>query len=91
MSAYSHNEYSTYKETIIKELRIYSYKTISNIIDDALGKNYIKYVKNNSNDEKKIKRLIPSSRLVAAFVNWNMRNIKNFNLAMKTFNNGGKV
>ena len=85
MSAYCQNEYSTYKETIIKELRIYSYKTISNIIDDALEKKYIKYVKNKTNDEKKIKRLIPSSRLVAAFLNWNIRNIKNFNEAMKTF------
>ena len=36
MNAYCQNEFSTYKESIIKELRIYSYKTISNIIDEAL-------------------------------------------------------
>mgnify|MGYP001351052221 FL=1 len=85
MNAYRQNEFSTYKEIIIKELRIYSYKTISNIIDDALEKKYIKYVKNKSIDEKKIKRLIPSSHLVSAFLNWNIRNIKGFNETMKMF------
>ena len=83
MNGYCQNEFSTYKETIIKELRVFSYKTISNIIDEAIDKKYLKYIKNNSINDKKIKRLIPSSRLVSAFLNWNLRNIKNYNEQMK--------
>ena len=83
MNGYCQNEFSTYKEIIIKELRVFSYKTISNIIDEAIDKKYLKYIKNNSVNDKKIKRLIPSSRLVSAFLNWNLRNIKNYNEQMK--------
>ena len=45
MNAYCQNEFSTYKEAIIKELRIYSYKTVSNIIDEALDNHQLKYIK----------------------------------------------
>lgn len=83
MNAYCQNEFSTYKESIIKELRIYSYKTISNIIDDALDKKQLKYIKSKSYDEKKIKRFIPSSHLVSAYLNWNIRNISNYNKAIE--------
>ena len=83
MNAYCQNEFSTYKESIIKELRIYSYKTISNIIDDALDKKQLKYIKSKSYDEKKIKRFIPSTHLVSAYLNWNIRNIANYNKAIE--------
>ena len=44
MESYLINSGSTYKEEIIKKLSIYSYKTISSIIDDSLERGYIKYV-----------------------------------------------
>lgn len=86
MNAYCQNEFSTYKESIIKDLRIYSYKTISNIIDEALEKKQLKYIKNMASDEKKIKRFIPSSHLVTSYLNWNIRNIKNYNNAIEKLN-----
>ena len=85
MNAYCQNEFSTYKESIIKELRIYSYKTISNIIDEALEKKQLKYIKTKTPDEK-IKRFIPSSHLVSSYLNWNIRNIKNYNNAIEKLN-----
>jgi len=85
MNAYCQNEFSTYKESIIKELRIYSYKTISNIIDEALEKKQLKYIKTKNSDEK-IKRFIPSSHLVSSYLNWNIRNIKNYNSAIEKLN-----
>lgn len=86
MNAYCQNEFSTYKESIIKDLRIYSYKTISNIIDEALEKKQLKYIKNMASDEKKIKRFIPSSHLVTSYLNWNIRNIQNYNNAIEKLN-----
>ena len=60
MEAYSLNSGPTYKEEIIKKLRVYSYKTISNIIDDCLARGYIKYVNNYSSNNPSDKLLISS-------------------------------
>ena len=85
MEAYSDNANSIYKEEIIKKLRVYSYKTISSIIDDALEKGYIKYINRNISDngERKIKRFRPTSTLVSNYLNWTIINVANFNKAMK--------
>ena len=85
MESYSNNANSTYKEEIIKQLRVYSYKTISSIIDDALEKGYIKYININIKEtsEKKTKRFRPTSTLVSNYLNWTIRHVGNFNKALK--------
>ena len=85
METYSDNANSIYKEEIVKKLRVYSYKTISSIIDDALEKGYIKYINRNISDngERKIKRFRPTSTLVSNYLNWTIINVANFNKAMK--------
>ena len=85
MESYSNNANSTYKEEIIKQLRVYSYKTISSIIDDALEKGYIKYININvkENSEKKTKRFRPTSTLVSNYLNWTIQHVGNFNKALK--------
>ena len=85
MESYSNNANSTYKEEIIKQLRVYSYKTISSIIDDALEKGYIKYININvkENSEKKTKRFRPTSTLVSNYPNWTIQHVGNFNKALK--------
>jgi len=85
MESYSVNANSTYKEEIIKKLRVYSYKTISSIIDDALEKGYIKYIiqDQNQKERKKIKRFRPTSALVSNYLNWTMQHVRNLNKALK--------
>ena len=85
MEAYSLNSGPTYKEEIIKKLRVYSYKTISNIIDDCLARGYIKYVNNYSsnNSEKKIKEFRPSSILITNYINWTLQHVGKLNLELK--------
>ena len=85
MESYSNNANSTYKEEIIKQLRVYSYKTISSIIDDALEKGYIKYININIKEtsEKKTKRFRPTSTLVSNYLNWTIQHVSNFNKAIK--------
>ena len=85
MESYSINANSTYKEEIIKKLRVYSYKTISSIIDDALEKGYIKYIVQDQNkkEKKKIKRFRPTSTLVSNYLNWTMQHVRNLNKALK--------
>ena len=82
MSLYSKNS-STYKEEIIKNLSTYSHKTILQIIDEALLKKYIIYKKNAENGDNKKKLIEPSSELLIAYINWNIRHITNYSNAVK--------
>ena len=84
MDEYSTNANATYKEQIIKKLRVYSYKTISNIIDDAIGRGYFKYInlQNKSNNEK-IKKFRPTTTLVSSYVNWTLLHVRNINKFLK--------
>ena len=85
MEAYSINSGATYKEEIIKKLRIYSYKTISSIIDDCLERGYIKYVNSSANnsEKKKIKKFRPTSTLVTNYINLTLQHVGNFNQTLK--------
>mgnify|MGYP006186665563 CR=1 FL=1 len=82
MNLYSKNS-STYKEEIIKNLNTYSHKTILQIIDEALLKKYIIYKKNAENGDNKKKLIEPSSELLIAYINWNIRHISNYSKAVK--------
>ena len=82
MSLYSKNS-STYKEEIIKNLSTYSHKTILQIIDEALLKKYLIYKKNAENGDNKKKLIEPSSELLIAYINWNIRHISNYSNAIK--------
>ena len=67
-----------YKEEIAKKLVEYSYKTIATILDEGIQKGY--YVPLEPFDgkkiiDKKVKNIRPSSDLVAAFYNWNIKRI----------------
>ena len=85
MNEYSTNANATYKEQVIKKLRIYSYKTISNIIDDAIGRGYFKYInKPNKTNKEKIKKFRPTTTLVSNYVNWTLTHIKKINKFMKS-------
>ena len=79
MNFYVENK-STYKEEIIKHLNIYSYKTISQIVDDALEKKYIVY-KKDTNDNK-TKFIEPSIELLTEYINWNLKHILNYSNAI---------
>jgi len=82
MSLYSKNS-STYKEEIIKSLNKYSYKTISQIVDEALSKKYIVYKNNINNHDNKTKLIEPSEELLVAYINWNIKHISNYSNAVK--------
>ena len=84
MDEYSVNANATYKEQIIKKLRVYSYKTISSIIDDAISRGYFKYINlpNKSNKEK-IKKFRPTTTLVSNYVNWTLLHVTNINKFLK--------
>ena len=58
-----------YKESIIKDLREFSYKTITTIIDESITR---KYLTNTFNGGKKIKLLKPSEELIIDLLNWNI-------------------
>ena len=58
-----------YKESIIKDLREFSYKTITTIIDESITR---KYLTNTFNGGKKIKLLKPSEQLIIDLLNWNI-------------------
>ncbi|MDB3942039.1 hypothetical protein N9366_00330 [Candidatus Pelagibacter sp.] len=76
MNEYSIKAKATYKEQIAKKLTLYSYKTVSNIIDETIDKGYFKYVRSpNKNDKKKIKSFRPSSALVSSYINWTLENV----------------
>ena len=80
MNFYVENK-STYKEEIIKNLNKYSYKTISQIVDDALEKNYIIYKKGTKYDNK-TKLIVPSVELLTEYINWNLKHISNYSNAI---------
>ena len=74
-----------YKEEIAKKIAEYSYKTISKIIDDGLGKGV--YINLSADGEigtdAKIKNIRPSEDLVIDFLNWNIRIIESINKTIK--------
>ena len=82
MSLYSQNS-STYKEEIIKKLNKYSYKTISQIVDEALTKKYLIYKKHINGSDHKTKLIVPSVELLSAYINWNLKHIYNYSNAVK--------
>ena len=82
MSFYNKNS-STYKEEIIRNLSEYSHKTILQIIDEALLKKYIIYKKSAENGDNKKKLIEPSSELLIAYINWNIKHISNYSNAVK--------
>jgi hypothetical protein len=85
MDCYSINSNATYKEQIIKKLRIYSYKTISSIIDDAISRGYFKYINRpNKTNKEKIKKFRPTTSLVSNYVNWTLVHVKNINKFLKS-------
>ena len=81
MESYLINSGSTYKEEIIKKLSIYSYKTISSIIDDSLERGYIKYV--NSSPRRKTKKFRPTSTLISNYINWTLHTVDDLNKALR--------
>ena len=85
MSLYSQNS-STYKEEIIKKLNKYSYKTISQIVDEALLKKYLIYKKHINSSDNKTKLIVPSVELLSAYINWNLKHIENYSNAVKNIN-----
>ena len=85
MSLYSQNS-STYKEEIIKKLNKYSYKTISQIVDEALLKKYLIYKKHINGSDNKTKLIVPSVELLSAYINWNLKHIENYSNAVKNIN-----
>tara|TARA_B110000211_G_C13916188_1_gene480580 strand:+ start:105 stop:578 length:474 start_codon:yes stop_codon:yes gene_type:complete len=74
-----------YKEEIAKKIAEHSYKTISKIIDDGLGKGV--YINLSADGEigtdAKIKNIRPSEDLVIDFLNWNIRIIESINKTIK--------
>ena len=84
MDNYS-NSGTTYKEEIVKKLRIYSYKTISNILDDCLERGYIKYTNTSfsNNSKRKIKKFRPTSILITNYINWILQHVGNLNKTLK--------
>ena len=82
MSLYSQNS-STYKEEIIKKLNKYTYKTISQIVDEALMKKYLIYQKHINGNDNKTKLIVPSVELLSAYINWNLKHISNYSNAVK--------
>ena len=84
MDEYSINANASYKELIVKKLRIYSHKPISSIIDDAIERGYFKYInRSNRVQKEKIKKFRPTSTLVSNYVNWTLVHVSNFNKFIK--------
>ncbi len=65
-----------YKESIIKDLREFSYKTVTTIIDESITR---KYLTNTFNGGKKIKLLKPSEELIIDLLNWNILRFSKIN------------
>ena len=74
-----------YKEEIAKKIAEHSYKTISKIIDDGLGKGiYVNLSPDGeSGTDAKIKNIRPSEDLVIDFLNWNIKIIESINKTIK--------
>jgi hypothetical protein len=76
-----------YKEEISKKLPEYSYKTIANIIDEGVAKNYyvtLDPVEKKISD-KKVKNIRPSLELITAFYNYNIERIATIDKLIKKF------
>ena len=85
MDEYSVNANATYKEKITKKLPVYSYKTISGIIDDAISRGYFKYINQpNKANKEKIKKFRPTTTLISNYINWTLLHIANINKFMKS-------
>ena len=69
-----------YKENISNLLTEYSYKTIAQIVDQGVEKNFfMKMVARNfETKDSKIRNIRPSEELVVEFVNWNIELISTF-------------
>ena len=61
-----------YKERISSKLPEYSYKTVAQIVDDGIKKNFFVKLKARANISKdlKINNLRPSEDLIISFINW---------------------
>ena len=81
MDSYLTNSGSTYKEEITKKLNIYSYKTVSSIIDDSLERGYIKYV--SSSTHNKTKKFRPTSTLISNYINWTLQTVGDLNKSLR--------
>ena len=63
-----------YKENISSQLPEYSYKTIAQIIDQGIAKNFFMKLapRHREIKDSKIRNIRPSETLVVEFVNWNI-------------------
>ena len=69
------NVKSIYKEEIAKKLPEYSYKTVAQIVDEGIAKEFFINLKSSDKNkiyDKKIHNIRPSEELVADFINWNI-------------------
>ena len=70
------NEYGTeiYKENISSLLPEYSYKTVAQIIDEGVAKEFFEKLapRSMSSKDSKIRNIRPSEELVIEFINWNI-------------------
>ena len=65
---------SIYKEEIAKKLPEYSYKTIAQIVDQGVEKEFFVELNARATKKKdlKIRNIRPSEQLVIEFINWNI-------------------
>ena len=63
-----------YKENISSLLPEYSYKTVAQIIDEGVAKEFFEKLapRNMSSKDSKIRNIRPSEELVIEFINWNI-------------------
>jgi hypothetical protein len=76
-----------YKESISSEIPEYSYKTIAQIIDDGLQKEYFIELapRTKVSTDAKIRNIRPSEELVIEFINWNIDLLSIFSNFSKKF------
>ena len=76
-----------YKENLSNKLPEYSYKTIAQIVDEGIEKNF--FIKLSprlkKTEDLKIRNIRPSEDLVVEFMNWNISLIKSLSLTAKKF------
>ena len=76
-----------YKESISNLLPEYSYKTIAQIVDQGIEKNFFMKLapRNMETKDSKIRNIRPSEELVVEFVNWNIELISTFSKFQKKY------
>ena len=76
-----------YKESISSEIPEYSYKTIAQIIDEGLKKEYFIELapRTKISTDAKIRNIRPSEELVIEFINWNIDLLSTFSNFSKKF------